>query len=133
MAEIPESASLRMARGKAATSSGEATIELVVPNNGRLLLDATVWFGTQTDGDYVKECKVFKPNGEQWTEITSYVDTDMGDTDERGWFFRNCGSVIIEGITGREFIPAGYKLKLVAVKASGEDTLYANVRWGKRP
>jgi len=138
MAVIPEGAILKLAKASAITVSGQATIEIKVPAGGRLLLTALVWFDNPQLGDYISVCEVFDKDdilgyGANFI-VESFIDNDMSDVNSQGWFFpKSNPELLLKGISNRLEVIPGLYLKMIAIKSdNSNDTLRANIRWGKR-
>ena len=125
---IRSSVKVKMARVKADTVSGIATLSLVVPSD-RYISGGSGWFDTHTVGDIVR-IEIHHPT---YGMVDSFNDESVA-TENKGWFIPPIGKIDIGTIITDDpaFLPAGLTLKITATKFSGEGTFFANILWGQR-
>jgi hypothetical protein len=138
---MPERASLRMARGKADTTDGIATLLVKIPgtpgqDEGRVISGGAGWFGNLHEDDYVKVYITDEDNitgAGAGAIVGKYTDEDVAEED-RGWYInKHKGWVDVRELQMFGIIPPGLYLKIVATKGDlSSDTFRMNIKWGKR-
>lgn len=139
---IPERATLRMARVKAATVNGEAVTLIKVPGTpgvdiGRVVSGGAGWFENPHPDDHVLVYITDEDNitGQGAGQVVGkYIDDDVADQNQKGWYInKHKGYIDIHEIQMFGIIPPGFYLKIVATKGDGSsDTFRGNIKWGKR-
>lgn len=136
---IPENGTLKMAKFKAATNEGVATILVKVPGTfspdkpGRVLAGGSArWEGTSHPDDWVEVSVVDHDNMLQQGvdhEIASYVDKEV-EAANQGWYMLN-GSLEVEALAGYGRVPGQMWLKIVFHTGDNRaDTVRGNINWG---
>lgn len=120
---------------------GIATILLKIPgeagsSDGRWISSGVAFFDVHTPGDkvigvYFTDEDNVLGNG-AGTIIGSYTDDEVPEQN-RGWAIPPNGWVKAEAIGGYGFAPAGFYIKVIALKAgeSPSGKFYCNWEWGK--
>lgn len=135
---IPQQASLKAARGKAATISGIATVKILIPGtinqDLRIISSGRGWFENIHPDDTVKVTIVDDDNILGYgvgAEIGSYVDDEV-PADNRGHYIcEHIKFVDMTSITYFGEAPAGFYLKVEATKGDlSADTFRCNIKWG---
>jgi hypothetical protein len=137
---MPERASLQMARCKAATVEGVATINEKIPgtpgvDEGRVVSGGAGWFETQHPDDHVEVYLVDKDNitgAGVDAVVGSYTETDIA-ADYKGWFICQHKKILdIRQLEQFGHLPAGLYLQIIATKGDlSADTFRINLKWGK--
>jgi len=138
---MPERASVRMAKAKAATVSGVATILIQVPgtpgsSDGRIISGGNGWFDSLHADDHIEIYITDEDNlkgGGAGLVIGTYTDTDCPLACQ-GWFINpHKGFVDIRQLETFGFLPAGFYVKIIGTKGDlSSDTFRVNLKWGKR-
>ena len=137
---LEERASLKMMKGKKSTTSGVAELLMKIPGQpgsgqGRYIVGGLAWFTTPHEDDKIEVFLTDEDNitgAGAGTVVGSYTESE-GLEENKGWFIcKHSPFLEISPISGGAFIPAGFYLKIVATKGSGEDDFYCNIKWGKR-
>jgi hypothetical protein len=131
---IPDRATVQLARGKADTVSGTATVLIKVPTVGRKISGGLSWFGTPHPDDYLHVMISDEDNllgyGAGAT-IASYTDTGVPSANQ-GWFIPPSGFALVERLVEFGNVPGGLYVKIVGTKGDGSsDTLRVNLHWGQ--
>ena len=133
---IPGSVKLLMAKGEATTVSGVASVFFKVPSD-REIMGGFGCFGNQQPGDYVKIYVTDEDNTLGYGAgfvVGSFNDSEM-PANQQGWFMfpGNVLDITSLMLNDPSKVTPPFYVKLEAHKADGSaDTLYANIRWGKR-
>jgi len=138
---ILEKGTLKLAKAKATTSSGVATILLKVPGtpgsgDGRLIESGYGWFLIPHADDYAEVYVSDEDNILGYGAgaiVGSYTDTDVPSAN-KGWYFPKPDPTLrVDALAGIGFINAGLYLKIIATKGDlSSDTFMVNLKWGVR-
>ena len=148
---MPQSIKLLMAKGKADTDvNGVADVVIKVPGtvglNERTIQGGFGIFGNQQPGDFLKvelrDDDDILGNGPGFVANRFYDDSIPADN--QGWYFLSSTLQNTETAPPLELaplvnddvtdLPSGFYLHIIGQKADAlvSDTLYVNLRWGKR-
>lgn len=133
--EIPDRAIVQLARAKAATSSGVATILLKIPAAGRLIDGGRAWFETPHFDDFISVYVTDEDNLLGYgagAVIGGYTDTDV-PIDNRGTFIpKTAPYVELTRLVDFGHLPGNMYLKIVGTTGDlRADNLRVNLHWGK--
>lgn len=135
MGDIPDRATVQMARMKVATVAGTSTCLVKIPALGRKINGGLAWFETPHFDDILKVFVTDEDNllgAGAGTVIAGYTDLEV-PADNQGWFLaKNAPYITIERLVEFGTLPGNMYLKIVGITGDARvDTLRVNLHWGK--
>ena len=136
--DIPERATLKIAKAKATTVNGIATVLLKVPGSpitvSRSISGGEGWFETSHPDDFAAIFVTDEDNilgyGIGFV-VGTYVDTAL-PIENQGWYLPRPTQLLnVEAMTSFGRLNGGFYLKIVATKGDlSLDTFRCNIIWG---